>query len=688
MGKKQKNLKSFSRRLTRWIVYTQLLVVGGAAYLIYAFAKDVIKQEELDLYKSYLTITNAKVGQILTGVSTATINHVPQIESSLSQPDNMFGIMKEVVSQNSHIRSCGISFIADYYPNKGHRFCPYAVRDTLGNVKVYNDASVRHDYLKAPWYLEALEASEAYWSKPFFSANDTLKPSVSYLVPIRDKQGKTVAILGADMSLDWFRGEIFGANHYINQDDTIRFYINNGHHPDDSLDESSSSIFEDRKWRFVSYNFIIDDDGTFVAHPNPRIVLKQNYFDRAKETTDTIDDYVGHQMVAGKKGTYKNDKDDIDYFEFFDVEFFSTYMFYEPIEHTNWSLAIVVPRLMVDGSSIAFGIVLLILIGLGLLVLRIVARIIIRRTTKSLKQLAVSANEVAKGNFMASLPKIKHNDEIRLLRDSFEDMQHSLTDYMEELKTTTASKASIENELKIAHDIQMSMLPKKFPPYPERSDIDIYGTLIPAKAVGGDLFDFHIRDEMLFFCIGDVSGKGVPASLVMAVARSLFRNVSAYVFSPETIITAISQALAEGNESNMFVTLFIGVLNLTTGHLSYCNAGHNAPLIIDKNGCQMLPCDANIPGGVMSQWTFSKQEVMLEPQTTIFLYTDGLSEAEDMFHDQFQMERVHKVMGDLQSRHITQAEAVVQKMSEAVHTFVGGAEQSDDLTMLAIRYLP
>lgn len=688
MGKKQKNLKSFSRRLTRWIVYTQLLVVGGAAFLIYAFGKDVIKQEELDLYKSYLTITNAKVGQILTGVSTATINHVPQIESHLNQPDNMFGIMKEVVSQNAYIRSCGISFIADYYPNKGHRFCPYVVRDTLGNVKVYNDASAGHDYLNAPWFLEALEANDPYWSKPFFSANDTLKPSVSYLVPIRDKQGKTVAILGADMSLSWFIGTIFGSPLFSNQEDSIMFHLNKDTLLNESLDESHSSVFEERKWRFVSYNFIIDSEGTLVAHPNPNAVLKQNYFERAKETTDTIDDYIGRQMVAGKKGTYKNAKGNIDYFEFFDVDFLSTYMFYEPIKHTNWSLAIVVPRLMVDGSSIAFGVVLLILIGLGLLVLRIVARIIIKRTTKSLKQLAVSANEVAKGNFMASLPKIKHNDEIRLLRDSFEDMQHSLTDYMDELKSTTASKAAIENELKIAHDIQMSMLPKTFPPYPERSDIDIYGTLIPAKAVGGDLFDFHIRDEMLFFCIGDVSGKGVPASLVMAVARSLFRNVSAYVSSPELIVTAISQALAEGNESNMFVTLFVGVLNLSTGHLSYCNAGHNAPLIIDKNGCQMLPCDANIPGGVMSEWTFSKQEMMLEPQTTIFLYTDGLSEAEDMFHDQFQMERVYKVFEDLLAGHITQAETVVQKMSDAVHFFVGGAEQNDDLTLLAIRYLP
>jgi sigma-B regulation protein RsbU (phosphoserine phosphatase) len=160
------------------------------------------------------------------------------------------------------------------------------------------------------------------------------------------------------------------------------------------------------------------------------------------------------------------------------------------------------------------------------------------------------------------------------------------------------------------------------------------------------------------------------------------------VSTPESIVTAINQALAEGNESNMFVTLFVGVLNLTTGHFSYCNAGHNPPLVIDKNGCQKLPCDANIPGGVMSNWTFSKQEMMLEPQTTIFLYTDGLTEAEDMFHDQFQMEQVNKVIEDLQTAQVTQSEAIIGKMAEAVHFFVGGAEQSDDLTMLAIRYLP
>jgi sigma-B regulation protein RsbU (phosphoserine phosphatase) len=292
---------------------------------------------------------------------------------------------------------------------------------------------------------------------------------------------------------------------------------------------------------------------------------------------------------------------------------------------------------------------------------------------------------VAKGNFSAPLPRIKHNDEIRLLRDSFEGMQHSLTHYVAELKSTTASKAAIENELKIAHDIQMSMLPKTFPPYPERNDIDIYGFLKPAKDVGGDLFDFYIHNEKLFFCVGDVSGKGVPASLVMAVTRSLFRNISAHTSEPDQIAYTLNEALADGNETSMFVTAFIGVLDLASGLMDYCNAGHNNPLIIGQE-VSMLECNPNLPLGVMTGVTFEKQEMVIKPQTTVFLYTDGLNEAENIRHDQFDIERVIDLATSLVKEGQDQPTIIIEKMTESVHAFVGEAEQSDDLTMLAIKF--
>ena len=231
----------------------------------------------------------------------------------------------------------------------------------------------------------------------------------------------------------------------------------------------------------------------------------------------------------------------------------------------------------------------------------------------------------------------------------------------------------------------MAMLPKNFPPFPERNDIDIYGTLKPAKSVGGDFFDFHIRDERLFFCIGDVSGKGVPAALIMAVTRSLFHNISSYASQPDSIVYALNNALTNGNENNMFVTLFVGVFDLHTGLLQYCNAGHEPPLLVGQD-VGVLPCESNLPVGVVCDFKFSQQEAKIAPQTTIFLYTDGLNEAENATHAQFGDLRIESVAKQALAEGKYQPQNIIQKMSDAVHSFVGDAEQSDDLTMLSIQY--
>ena len=224
----------------------------------------------------------------------------------------------------------------------------------------------------------------------------------------------------------------------------------------------------------------------------------------------------------------------------------------------------------------------------------------------------------------------------------------------------------------------MSMLPKTFPAFPERKDIELYAALTPAKGVGGDLYDFFIHDEKLFFCIGDVSGKGVPASLVMAVTRTLFRNISAHTAEPSHIVETMNMNISEGNDNNMFVTLFVGVLDLATGHLRYCNAGHDAPYV---NGT-LLPCNPNLPVGAMPDMTFTEQETMIAPDSTLFLYTDGLTEAENATYELFGMQRITNVITDFNGS----PQELIETMTDAVHQFVGDTEQSDDLTMLAIKF--
>jgi sigma-B regulation protein RsbU (phosphoserine phosphatase) len=228
------------------------------------------------------------------------------------------------------------------------------------------------------------------------------------------------------------------------------------------------------------------------------------------------------------------------------------------------------------------------------------------------------------------------------------------------------------------------MLPKTFPPYPDLDELAMYGALVPAKEVGGDLYDFYVRDRKLFFCVGDVSGKGVPASLVMAVTRSLFRTVSTHTESPEQLMMQMNNAMSEMNESSMFVTLFIGVLDLRTGNLAYSNAGHCPPLVIHNQTVTPIEMDANIPVGLMSDWQYSRQDIHINPGSNIFVYTDGLTEAENGEHGQYGEERMNSTLaqvGNLAPRELIAA------MSDSVHAFVAGAEQSDDLTMLDIQFI-
>ena len=609
------------------------------------------------------------VEQILTEVYVATVNTVPDIEDNLHRPDRMQGVMKRIVELNPHIRSCGISFRENYYPQKGRWFCPYAQRrDSDSIVILQTIGGLKQDYLNEAWFQEAMKAKEGYWSKPFFDGTDQKTPLVAYLVPIRDERDSTVAVLGVDLSLD-----------YLADDISNEFFSFNSRKDGWSAEKNI-------------YYFVSDSTGTYLVHPDKNRIVNQNYNDIAKLTANPSDDYLGQILMKHESGHLMTDGRGNDLV----IDGEKVMVNFKSLEHTPWTMFMVLPTFFVDVIFYILGGLLLFFILIGLIGVFFAGRRGIKKSSEPLRQLALSANEVAKGNFDTHLPGIHSRDEIHQLRDSFENMQQSLTRYVNELRDTTAQKAAMESELKIAHDIQMSMLPKTFPPYPERDDIDIYGMLTPAKAVGGDLFDFYIRDEKLFFCIGDVSGKGIPASMFMAVTRSLFRNISAHVVLPEHIAYALNNALTEGNETNMFVTLFTGVLDLATGHLHYCNAGHNAPLLV---GCDVedsvphadpqvreLPCLPNLPLGIMGEFQFEAQEVDLDPDTTIFLFTDGLNEAENAFHEQFGDERIVEVANRLLAKREHQPINITYEMFQAVHTFVNGAEQSDDLTMLAIQY--
>jgi len=375
-----------------------------------------------------------------------------------------------------------------------------------------------------------------------------------------------------------------------------------------------------------SYNIVVSRTGKLLVCPAESLVMKKTLQESTAHLNDTSTTGLNKRIVAGQTGQA----------EVLDDEGDKNYVFYAPIEgNSGWSMAVVAADKEIYGNlrQIVFNLFLLMLAGLVLL------GFILQRSAKTVMNLQKVSNE----------------------------------------------KERIGSELRIASGIQRGMLPRIFPPYPERNDIKIHAMLEPAKEVGGDLFDFYIRDEKLFFCIGDVSGKGVPASLVMAVTRSLFRTISAHQDQVGKIVTDINNAMSDMNEDNMFVTAFVGCLDLKTGELRYCNAGHCAPLLIN-NDVSLLKMDANVPLGLMGTWQFDEQKIQLQPFTTVFLYTDGIIEAEDvskrLFGEERMLEEAHKAIDE----GLIAPERLISSMCEAVKTFVGAAEQSDDLTMLAIQY--
>ena len=371
---------------------------------------------------------------------------------------------------------------------------------------------------------------------------------------------------------------------------------------------------------------ILDKTFHFISHENKDYLLK-NFFEPEEFSVLKDDDSLKTSMESGSSGRFKVD---------FGGQ--KALSYFAPVDRTGWMISIICPEEEVYGG--------------------------VNRMKRSTTMIAIFSILV---------------------------MILSLLFLFRRMQSITASKAGIESELNIASSIQSGMLPKLYPAFPERDDIDVYGFQKPAKSVGGDLYDYFIRDGKFFFCIGDVSGKGVPASLYMAVTRALFRNVSLHQDDPSEIVKSLNIALSDGNTYNMFCTMFVGVLDLATGHLNFCNGGHNAPMIcragadgsIDVAYAKMI---TNLAIGVFPEFIYRREEAQLNPGDMIFMYTDGLTEAEDtskkLFGEDTALAELKRSIG-------TATESVksyVDSMYDAVLTHTAGAEQSDDLTMLVVKY--
>ena len=510
----------------------------------------------------------------LSKVEVTLDNMAWVVKDDLAKSDSMYVITRRMVENNPAILGGTISFVPNYYPDKGYWFEPFAGRRADGSIESIQLGSATHDYTKSEFFTKPIELGRGHWSEPYMDADGAKSMVTTYGTPVRDLNGQIVGVVDADLSLGWFEQLMKEEMGYKN---TERFLVTGNHH---LIAGKENSVLE-----------------------------------YALKLLTTADNKRGYYKTTNEEGKKQH-------------------IFFHPIGgKTDWVLISVLDDDEVFGKLRKVRILLYFVTGIGLLVLGF----IVFRTSRNL-------------------------DHLRKVR---------------------AEKNRIESELQVASNIQMSMIPKHFPEFPGN---DLYATITPAKEVGGDLYDFFLKDDQLYFCIGDVSGKGVPAALLMMATTSQFRTVSKYLSQPEQIMMAINDQIAEGNDTHMFVTMFIGVLNLKTGHLTYSCAAHNPPLLVGST-VEDLPVARKLPVGAIKGMKYVLQEIQLEQGSTLFLYTDGLTEAMNAANQMFGVERVKEIAQSQISVGETSPKVLIDRLTETVDTFVAGAEQSDDLTMMAIKYL-
>ena len=620
-----------------------LFIVTFSIY--YSFTYYTIQKTTRENAILLATNTVNRIEKIMGPAEKIPENVAVMLESGLLPKDSIIPFLKTILRNNKNIFGSTIAYEPDFYHDKGLYFAPYVFLKS-DSIKSIMLGDVNYEYFYMDWYQIPRMTNTSYWSEPYYDEGGGNILMTTYSVPFFTyREGKKIfsGVVTIDISLDWL-----------------------------------TKIMSEVKILETGYAFLLSSNGVIITHPNKDYVMNESIFTIAKENNQPGMRNIGREMISGNGN-------------FTSADFKSKYhpgklwINYRGLPSSHWSIAVIYPEKEMFMSLHRINYILLLLIVIGLSLLSFFTIRIINNLTKPLKHFAESARLIAGGDFNVQLPEIKTQDEMKELFNSFSYMQIKLSEYIESLKNTTAAKEKIESELRIAKEIQMAMIPHIFPPFPDLPQIDLFAVLKSAKEVGGDLYDFFIIDGNKFcFAIGDVSGKGVPASLFMAVTRTLVRSISDKEISPAAIVSSLNKSLSANNESSMFVTFFLGVLDLTTGELKYSNAGHNPPVIIRGNGeVSMFEKTKFIPVGLFEDFEYGEASLQFGLGDKLYLYTDGVSEAENADNKLFGDDNLLKI---IRENRMDTPRDLIHKMEEGLALHVNGHTQSDDITMMTIVY--
>lgn len=626
---------SFSSRLGRYVITAASILFFISMGILALFATKAGKEQAIENSGNVVNTAISDINGLFNSVEAAVASSVWVVEEHLDDPDYMYSITSNLVKSNDLIIGSAVAFEPNHFPEKGEYYSPYSCRaDANSSITSFQLGSNENDYFTSDWYILPMLLGQDGWSEPYFDEGGAEQMMTTYSVPIQDENGNNVAILTADVSL-----------------------------------EELTRVVNDLSLYDNSYTILIGNSGAFICHWNPDKLLNSTIFSTALEMKSDKVFEIGRRMVNREQG----------FAEFESESGKNSFISFGPLS-SGWSVGVISEYKDVFATAKELDIVLLLSVLLGFALLYFIVWKVIRRLTQPITEFAYSAQAIAKGNFKARIPEVQTNDELKRLQESLVYMEKSVDNYISELRTTTAANEKMGRELSIASSIQMHMLSTSFP---QTDKVDLHALLHPAKEVGGDLYDFYLEGNKLYFVVGDVSGKGVPAALFMAITRSLFQYIVRFKHDIQTIISRINDAVSNGNESNMFVTMFGGCIDLETYEMEYCNAGHNPIIIISPDGkAEYLHARPNLAAGLFEGFPYVGEKCQLAKGSRLLVYTDGVSEAENKEKVLYGEDRLISFADGFSNAEASAS--FVDDLISSVRTFTDGNDQNDDITIMSI----
>lgn len=630
--------QSLAARLSLWIISLGTIIFITVLSTNYFLSRLLLQEYASELAKTTASSTVQKIEAVFHIIASDTDSLASVISTSEITEKQIHQTLKAFLNSNKDIFGMTVALEPNTLIISASDFSPYYYRKA-GKI-VYTDlANDTYQYKNRSWYSEPKKSNSPVWSEPYLDTGGGNVSMITYSTPIYSDNSTFAGIATADIELSW-------------------------------LDK----IVKEIKIGDSGYGFIVSKDDTVVSHPDTSLNMKKliDTLDQ-KIIPDNWQQYIDSKSKSASVYLYTPCRDRDGY----------CWAAIESLGDTGWKVIIVLPEQELISQIRALTIKIAIIAVAGLLLLLIAISLISRHLTSPLNKLAAATRDIGAGHLDTKLPEPVRADEIGELTKDFSSMRDALKTYITEIQEATAKQQKLDSEMQIAKDIQMSMIPGAGNISSKQDCFHLFALLRPARSVGGDLYYYQECDDKLYFIIGDVSDKGIPAALFMAKTVTLYSRALKEMLSPGQTFTMMNDLLEQNNDACMFVTALCGVLDLKTGKTIMANAGHMDPITKNTHHAREKTINGATALGLMNGVEYPDIEFQLDSGTSLIMYTDGISEAHNTESQQYGDQRLLNLIN---ATHSADTEVIGNMIINDVDDFSADTEQFDDITLLIIHY--